>query len=75
LTFEFHLSIAILQKVASHPLSHEQRAIAKASALELHSRTIMAGKSDLVMSDLFEMWEESPALDSFAAALRRNLLP
>jgi hypothetical protein len=68
-------TLALLEKVVNHPLSDEQRAIAKASALELLSTSVMAGKSELVVSDLVELWQDSPALDSFATALRRNMLP
>jgi hypothetical protein len=68
-------TLALLEKATHHPLSQEQRAIAKASALELLSSSVMAGKSELVVSDLVELWQESPALNSFAAALRRTMLP
>jgi hypothetical protein len=63
-------TLALLEKVVNHPLSDEQRAIAKASALE-----VIGGKSELLILDLVELWDNSPALDGFAAALRAHILP
>jgi hypothetical protein len=68
-------TLAMLEKVADYRLSDEQKAIARESGLELLSRIIMSGRTEITILDFVKLWEDTPELDGFAKALQKNMLP
>lgn len=63
------LILQLLQEVINYSLTPEQYAIARFSALEL------AYTQEITISDLIELWLDTPALSVFASILRYYLLP
>jgi hypothetical protein len=67
-------TLAMLEKAADYQLSIEQRMIAKMSATNLLDKAILSGRIEIDMLDLVKLWDDSPALAIFSAALRRAFL-
>lgn len=68
-------TLAMLEKAADYRLSEDQKAIARGSGLELLSSTMMSGRTEITVLDFVQLWENTPELDGFAKALRKNMLP
>jgi hypothetical protein len=67
-------TLAMLEKTADCKLSIEQKVIAKMSAINLLNSAILSGRIEIEVLDLVKLWDDSPALAIFSAALRKAFI-